>query len=694
MQAHRKPAALDVEKALEEGRVSVVLQALHTSPIEVDEQVLSTFGFEPGPTATIAPGPVGDEEAFTVADVRSTLKWTQGRGGQGAGPSGIRPHTLYAALSSSSAAQMGMARWATQAAVGNLPPRIAGRRPHAFANKTTGKKRLISVSDAAWSMVERMALQRVPDANEKDAAAEGVRRAVQARAGVPMVAVDIAAAFASAPTQNLIEAAGRTWPTSAVNVLRTSLAGPLIYDGKTYVRPRGGHEGSSLMPAAFAAYYRSIAGPTASIYADDAIIAADEFAAFEARVSDAGLDISYAKSCTFNCDPRVAPRITARDTPTATMLGVPVRAETRTKAEIALEDVIARGAGSHHAAMTMVVAAADACSFTIRTALRPAVDRIMKLLELAASKLQAPLPARLQPDAIGRLRAAAMVALLVNNPDLVQHAHDPWVVEAMAHATRLGFSFTGGLRRRGTAIEPRSVSQSTLLRETQVVPDAARDLVQLCMHTVGPRPRMSDGAFAWAAGRDSDAMVARLRHHNNDQAACGLCGQTIGPDHPITCTHLDSLLVVRSYTHDKIMERVAQAVTRVGLPCAKDCTARRGGAFGSTRPDLRIEDVWVEIKTVADGSHPRPLDELRRVVRHARTHYVERGHADAWVIGVTTRGVLSSDCREDLAALAKKISAEEWRPGPAVDTVVAAAIAEANSERWTTWSERVTAARG
>jgi hypothetical protein len=377
------------------------------------------------------------------------------------------------------------------------------------------------------------------------------------------------------------------------------------------------------------------------------------------------------------------------------MLGVAVRAETKCKAEKMLEDAIARiGRFKHHSAMTIVIAAADACRFVVTTALPAAVQRIGALLGQAAHMLQAPLPARLQPETLARLRAASMVAMLAKAPDLRQFPDDGWVAEALTHSARLGFSYTDGcLHRRGVQVDPRSVTPSLLMSESAPMPDAERDLVMQTLHATGPRKGMSDRAYEWVASSVRPEGMTQRLCESNGKRQCVLCERDIGPNHPLTCCGVASAVVMRPYTHEAVAQAMGAAVTKAGIGRTLDCGVGGGGG-SKIRPDMQMGDVWVEVKTVVSGGHRDPMAELRKKVAEARRKYAAEGHGDVLVIGVTTRGRLSSACREDLAALQKKIADEEWRPTPGVDTAVGAAVAEANANRWSVWTERVTYARG
>lgn len=198
---------------------------------------------------------------------------------------------------------------------------------------------------------------------------------------------------------------------------------------------------------------------------------------------------------------------------------------------------------------------------------------------------------------------------------------------------------------------------------------------------------MDDEAFDWAATRlDEDAMANGLITTNGGGTVCKMCGALIRADHPLVCSGTARPGTMRGYTHDAVLHALGKAAKRLHLPCKIDCGARGNG--GDLKPDLCIEDLKMELKTTVPSAHDDPTAEMRRVVRDARGKYANKGWPNALVIAVTTRGILSPDSTDDLAALQQKFAEEAWRPTPTTDVVIGVALAKSNAARWALWAQR------
>ena len=516
---------------------------------------------------------------------------------------------------------------------------------------------------------------------------------MQARCGVAQIHVDLRAAFASVPHAPLLTAAETAgWPPEARNILSTSLQAGLQLHGTTFFRDVGGHEGCALMPAAFDALFRPIAGARADVYADDAIIGPAEFAAFEARASAVGLSINFGKTIAFNCHPSEAPGVTRRDEPDCLTLGVPIHAGTVSKAERTLGDLVSRlPTLARHTGLSLATQAAEACRFVICTGPREGVQRIDQLLRKAEQLLRCPLPARWQAPAIARLRARTMVEILAKGwSALHPHPGDVWVAEAMAHASTFGLIIKEDgnrtvIERAGTSFDIARLSE---LLPTEPSANGPTDCVLRALYTLTPRPTLRDDAFDWAVAIQSPiALAAELAAANRGMGVCPMCKKLITADHPTTCLATTSFSVTRTFTHDTILHAIDKLAQRLDLPCTVNCSAPGMRLPGSeaNRPDLAVAGRHVELKTLVQDAHARPLEDLMKTVRAARAKYATNGMKNALVLGVTTRGALSPDSSEDLRALNKQFADAAWRPTPDLTTVIGAAIAKAGASRRTIW---------
>ena len=518
------------------------------------------------------------------------------------------------------------------------------------------------------------------------------------RAGVPMISVDITAAFASAPHDLLLQATQTAgWPAEVTHILATTLRSGLSLGGTTYHRAVGGPEGSPLMPAAFAALFIPICGEESDVYADDCILSPDIFEAFQTKCQAAGLHINMAKSYAANCGPADAPASLRRDPPDAVMLGVPVHEGTASKAEKRLADLVAKLPSlDRHTRLTLTMQAAEACRFAIITGLKQGALRIDKLLREAELSIGCNLPTRWQPAGIAQLRASSMIEIAAKGwHRLHMYETDPWVAEALGHAQASGLSFSLSgertiIHRAGVAFELGNLAQ---LLPTPTRASGPTDCLERALYTLGPRQCLDDNAFSWAVATQSPAeLTADLVRANGGTSVCRLCQNAITADHPTLCIDIAAVVVTRTFTHNAILDGIAELARRLALPCTANCSAPGFRQHGDEtfRPDLAVAGMHAEIKTVVPDAHANPLGALRNTIRASRAHYKEKGMAKALVIGVTTRGILSTDSNEDLAALNKQFVDAAWRPTPDLVTVIGTAVARAGAHRRAIWITKTT----
>ena len=658
---------------------------------------LGDKGFVPTGTHTAAPPvppvPVDPFQAAEVEVAVGNLK------AHGAGPDGLRPSLLGLAISSGGAAVKAAVAQVMTHLLQERPPWLFRTLPMVL-RKPSGGVRVIELAEALAQLLEILVTKRCSPPKVQDAAIMAIIARARIQRREPIVVADVHDGFNAVPHRVLLEWAGAHPELSMLVSAQLSHRSLVDERGATWTRGCGGPTGARTTCAAFSSELARRLPPGALSYVDDIVCRLEDWGAVQRAVHDMGLTFAPDKVVGFNlpdgCGIRPAPQ-------GFHLLGAPVdgvsKRVTKLRGSLAKTDV--------HDALTLAVSSHcarmhfDFCVGNAETdaAIVELVGETAARAGLSFQDLQ--LSPQLTGDAC--VLATLVRMLLGDYPYAWElfHEGNGWFSRAKAIFVDRGFSVGADGRSivspQGTTVSEvparylsklanasRKARNARALEERRCAPDS--NVITGLLLASGERPHLDDQMVATATALRTDDQQA-LRDVARS-ALCPLCGDDIGPHHPLSC----STICARGMSHDKLVSQLASHVAknpslsvRANKGHFKPRTRETDSSF---RPDIAIEETnqLFEVKTAnADAHGPSINTTLARYAREAHAKYMRKVQRAPLVIATTTDGFVSKQGFMALDALTHTAYQDMPVAGPRLMLIAGFALCEAAAGAYDAW---------
>ena len=640
-------------------------------------------------------------DPFTPAEVRAGVKQLRSIG---AGPSGLRPPVLAAALVGAGVVEA--AAKILTLLLRARPPWLFFTRPLVLQKPSKGL-RVIEIPEPMQSLIEVLVLARCAPAPPLDVAALAVTTRARILRGEALVVADVVDGFNTLPHDRMREWASCRPESSMLVDAQLSLRCVVDEDGGWWTRDAGGPTGARTTCLAFCSELRRVLPPEADIYIDDVIVPLALWQAAQDAVQSLGLAFGANKTCGFNIplDSPFAQLLPTHDDNTH-ILGVPLSGESRRIER--LHRVC--GSMDAHDGLTMTVGDLySSLSFDMATSVNN--EAVASLVAAASAKAQiTPDMLPLCPDQASDASVLSLITrMLVNKTPHAWELFDQgagWFARAKEVLSSRHFATNSDTQTVSSPqsvplLEPPKRILSHLAKASRRaqdrhsvasgVPSPQSNVITKLLLAGGERPHLTDGMTTTAAALRSDDQTALVDAAGSN--VCPLCSKQINAHHPLLCDTINH----RGTAHDNLVRRLAGQASKNPSITVRANKAHQGpnGREGRFRPDIAIEETsqLFEIKTLNAEAHgPRLHQDFIRVAIDARDKYMRNIQRLPYVIAASTDGFLPKEGFRALDQLTNAANLDMPIVGPRLMLIAGLALCESAAGAYEAWYSEVRSA--